>query len=197
MRTSRCLTAFTILVCILGPALRPAAGNPAQIIGSRLDNFTLPDASGKTHSLRDYQGKVIVFVFWSFKCPVMLTYDRRIQELADQYRDRGVVILAVDANSDETPEAVRKNAENLALEYPILLDADGILAQKLGATQAPGVFILDRDSVVRYAGVLDNGRKTGERGREAYAEDALEAISSGKPVAVPESRGAGCTIKRR
>jgi peroxiredoxin len=192
------LAAVATVFCILGAVWRTAAADPTPAaVGSKLDNFTLADANGKTHSLRDYQGKIVLLVFWSFKCPVMLAYDHRIQELADQYRDRGVVILAVDSNSDETPEAVRKNAENLALGYPILLDTDGIVAQKLGATQAPSVFILDRDSVVRYAGVLDNGRKKGERGREAYVEDALEEIASGKQVAVPESRGAGCTIKRR
>jgi peroxiredoxin len=187
-----------VLFCILGSTCWTAAENAAPSeVGSRLDGFTLVDTSGKTHSLRDYQGKIVLLVFWSFKCPVMLSYDRRIQELSEQFRDRGVVVLAIDSNADETPEAIRKNAENLALGYPVLLDSDGILAQKLGATQAPSVFILDRDFVVRFAGVVDNGRKPGERGREAYAEDALEAIVSARQVAVPESKGAGCTIKRR
>jgi peroxiredoxin len=183
---------------VLGSASWTAAENAApSTVGYRLDGFALKDTSGKTHSLRDYQGKFVLIVFWSFKCPVMLTYDRRIQELSAQFRDRGVVVLAIDSNADESPEAIRKNAENLALGYPVLLDSDGILAQKLGATQAPSVFILDRASVVRYEGVVDNGRKPGERGRETYAEDALEAIVSGRQVQVPETKGAGCTIKRR
>jgi peroxiredoxin len=183
---------------VLGSASWAAAEYAApSAVGYRLDGFALKDTSGKTHSLRDYQGKFILIVFWSFKCPVMLTYDRRIQELSEQFRDRGVVVLAIDSNADESPEAIRKNAENLALGYPVLLDSDGILAQKLGATQTPSIFILDRDSVVRYEGVVDNGRKPGDRGREAYAQDALEAIVSGRQVQVPETKGAGCTIKRR
>lgn len=198
MMGSKRLTFAVILSLALEPAFRPAAGSPTpSVVGSRMETFTLADANGKTHSLRDYQGKIVVLAFWSYKCPVMLSYGRRIQELADQYRDRGVAVLAIDANADETPEAVRKNAENLALSYPILMDSDGIVAQRLGATQAPSVFILDRDWVVRYAGAVDNGRKPAERGREAYAEDALEAIVASRQVAVPESKGAGCTIKRR
>jgi peroxiredoxin len=137
------------LVCWLG-----ATYAAPTAIGTRIDNVTLTDTSGKTHSLRDYQGKIVILAFWSFKCPVMLSYDHRIQDLQDHFRDRGVVVLAIDANADETAEAIRKNAANLSLSYPILLDSDGILAQKLGATQAPSIFILDRDSVVRYAGEI-------------------------------------------
>jgi len=169
----------------------------ASVIGTRLENFQLPDSSGKRHSLFDHRGSVVVLTFWSFKCPVSLAYEQRLRDLQQQYRSKGVVILGIDSNSDESAEAIQKNAASLDIGYPILLDPDGILADRLGATHTPSIFILDRNFVIRYEGMIDNGRKPGDRNREAYAEQALDAILAGKPVPVEVTRGGGCSIKRR
>ena len=169
----------------------------ASVIGTRLDNFQLLDSSGKAYSLDDYKGKIVILAFWSFKCPVSVGYDRRLAELAKQYGPKGVVILGIDSNSDESAEAIQKNAAALDLAYPILLDPDGVLADRIGATHTPTIFILDRDFVVRYAGMVDNGKKPGEKGRESYAAQALDSILSDRKVAVEETKGRGCSIKRR
>jgi len=184
-----CAVFATVLIALQSPA--------ASVVGTRLDNFQLVDSFGKAHSLNDYKGKIVILAFWSFKCPVSLAYDRRLAELAEQYGPKGVVILGIDSNSDESAEAIQKNAASLDLAYPILLDPDGVVADRLGATHTPTIFILDRDFVVRYAGMVDNGKKPGEKGRESYAAQALDAILAGKAVAVEETKGGGCSIKRR
>ncbi len=174
-----------------------ALSSPGSVIGTKLENFQLPDSSGKVRSLNDYRGKIVILCFWSFKCPVSLTYDRRLGKLQQQYSGKGVVVLGIDSNSDETAEAVQKNAAGLGLSYPILLDSQGTLADRLGATHNPSVFILDRDFVVRYEGMLDNGKRPGEKGREAYVEQALDSILAGRTVPVEVTKGGGCSIKRR
>jgi peroxiredoxin len=174
------------------------AGAAAGVeLGSKLQNFQLKDAQGASISLESYSGKVVVFVFWSFKCPVSLAYDDRVEKLRSQYRDKGVFVFGVATGANDKADEIRANAANLKIQFPVLLDTEGDLAEKLAATHTPEVFILDRDAVLRYRGAFDNNKKQGESGRIAYAEDAIDAILSGRTAPVSETRPFGCSIKRR
>jgi peroxiredoxin len=166
-------------------------------LGSKLQSFQLKDTSGATRSLESYSGKIIVFVFWSFKCPVSLAYDDRVEKLQAKYTDKGIVVLGVASGANDSPDEIRANAANLKIQFPVLLDSEGDLAENLGATHTPDVFILDKEAVLRYRGALDNNKKPGESGRIAYAEDAIDAILAGRVAPVSETRPFGCSIKRR
>jgi len=172
------------------------AAGPAEI-GSRIGNFQLPDVSGTTRSLQLYSGKLVVFVFWSFKCPVSLAYDDRIEGLQNKYGDKGVTVFRIASAANETSAEIRANTANLKLTVPVLLDSEGNFAEKLGATHTPSVFILDGSMILRYKGALDNNKKPGESDRIAYAENAIDSILAGRPVAVSETRPFGCSIKRQ
>jgi len=166
-------------------------------IGSKLQNFRLKDVSGETKTLESYSGKIVVFVFWSFKCPVSLAYNERVEKLQAKYSARGIVVLGVASGSNDHAEEISANASNLKIQFPILLDPEGDLAEKLGATHTPDVFILDGKAALRYSGAFDNNQKLGEGGRIAYAEDAIDAILAGRAAPVSETRPFGCSIKRR
>jgi peroxiredoxin len=165
-------------------------------VGAKTAGFRLTDTAGKTHDLGDYAGKVLVLEFWSFKCPVSLAYDERMAALYSKYRSQGVSFLAVASNKNESPVEIRRNVENLKLAFPVLLDRDGMLADRLGATHTPSVFILDGSGILRYRGAVDNNKRAGERGRIAHVEDALNAILGGKPVPEEQTKVFGCGIRR-
>lgn len=173
------------------PVLASAVG-----IGERIGDFKLQDAAGNTQSLDAYAGKVVVLAFWSFKCPTALAIDDRLTALQSKYGNR-VVVLAVASNANETKAEIRRNASNLNLSFPVLLDSDGALAERLGATITPSIFILDRGGILRYKGSLDNREKPGDKKREAYAERAIDTILAGQAVANPETQASGCSIKRK
>jgi thiol-disulfide isomerase/thioredoxin len=165
-------------------------------IGSRIGSFqSMPTVSGP-QSL-DLSTKLVVFIFWSFKCPVSLAYDDRVNELQDKYGNKKVVVFGVASAANETKKEIRANTANLNLKVPVLWDSEGSFAEMLGATRTPSVFIFDENKVLRYKGALDNNKKAGESGRVAYVEDALDAILAARPVTVPETRAFGCGIKRR
>jgi len=155
------------------------------------------DDDRQTHSLEDYAGKIVVLEFWSFKCPPVAAYDDRMIALEGKYRNRGVVILAVDSNKNEPADEVRLNRVYRKLPFPVLMDKEGTLAESLDATLTPSVVILDGKGIIRYRGAIDNNKRAGEHGRTAYAEDALDALLSGQPVSQAEVKmSGGCTIKR-
>jgi peroxiredoxin len=182
---------WMVLLCAL--LTIPAAGAD---VGDRVGDFRLPDVNGNTHALSGYAGRIVVLAFWSFKCPVALAYTDRLQALQDKYAGRGVVVLAVASSANESPAEVKRNASNLGFKFPVLLDSDGDLADKVGATHTPEIFILDRGGVIRYQGAIDNNKRPGDGGRIAHAEEALDSMLAGRPVQTAETAPFGCTIRR-
>lgn len=170
-------------------------GNAAQI-GARIANFQLSDTSGTTHSLNAHSGKVVALVFWSYKCPVSLAYVERIEKLRNLYNSRDVAVIAIASAPNETPDEIRANVANLKISVPVLLDSEGTVAEKIGATHTPSVFILDGNAVLRYQGALDNNKRPGENGRVAYAEDAIGAILSGRDLSVAQTKPIGCGMRQ-
>ena len=172
------------------------AGSAADV-GDKVGEFRLADVRGVGHSLSNYSGRIVVLAFWSFKCPVALGYTERIRTLGEKYSGRDVVLLGVASNMNETPAELQRNVANLGLAFPILIDSEGTLAEALGATHTPSVFILDRGGVVRYQGALDNNKRPGDSSRIAHVEEALDALLAGQSVQVRETAPFGCGIRRR
>jgi len=169
---------------------------PQTQIGDRVAGYRLADSGGRMHTLDEYAGRIVVLEFWSFKCPVALTYNERMKALQARYEGRGVVLLAVDSNRNESALEVRRNVENLKLPFPVLLDPDGTLADRVRATLTPSAVILDGTGTLRYRGAIDNARAEGDPGRIAFVEEALDALLAGKPVPRAETPVSGCAIRR-
>ena len=184
---------FLFFVCLAsGLFARPI---PAVNIGAEISNFKLQDESGNTHTLRSYSGRIVVLVFWSYKCPSAIRYTHRLDVLQNKYDKSRVVVLGVSTGNSETAAAIRANKANLKVIFPVILDQDGSLATMLGATHIPSVFIIDGDARLQYRGAIDNDKQIGDRNRRAYAEDAIDALLSGRPVTVHEIEAKGCMIR--
>src|ERR1700723_4725850 len=79
--------------------------HPILAPGSPAPNFELPGVDGKTHKLADYAASpVLVVVFMCNHCPIAQMYEQRVQALADDYRDKGVAVVAIEPND---PKAIR------------------------------------------------------------------------------------------
>ena len=194
VRPARSVRRYAALLIFAAIKLHPCLAG-AQI-GEKAAGFSLTDSEGKPHALEDYEGKIVILEFWSFKCPVSLAYDDRVSVLLSKFGKRGVVVLGIASNKNESAVAVKRNAENLHLPFPVMMDPDGSVAERLGATHTPSIAILDRTGVLRYRGAIDNDKRDDERGRMPYAEEALGALLSGQPPPMAETKVFGCSIKR-
>src|SRR5437588_11737184 len=76
-----------------------AADSPP--VGAAAPDFSLPDASGKTHSLSQYKGKYVVLEWFNPECPSVKKHygGGNMQQLQGQYTGKGEVWLTIDANS--------------------------------------------------------------------------------------------------
>jgi len=97
-----CMLALTFL-CSSGQT--DEAGPPPLAIGAAAPYFCLPGIDGRTHCLAEYgSSKVLVIAFTCNHCPTAQLYETRIKQLAADYQDRGVTLVAIEPNN---PNAVR------------------------------------------------------------------------------------------
>ena len=82
-------------------ALAVAAAEGAHLaIGAPAPEFSLPGIDGKSHALRDYaDSRALAIVFTGNSCPVSQQYEARIRKLHEDYRDKGVSVVAINPNA--------------------------------------------------------------------------------------------------
>jgi peroxiredoxin len=187
-----------------------ARGTSSLPLGSPAPDFTLPGADGKSHSLRDYAGsRVLGVVFTCNTCPTSQLYEARLQRLHDEYRGRGVTVLAINANK---PDAVRLadlrytdvgeslddmkvRAAHRHIGYPYVSDGQTqTMTRQFGVVTTPHIFIFDQDRKLQYEGRIDDDPRE-ELAKAHDARNAIDALLDGRRVPVTRTPVEGCPIK--
>ena len=109
-----------------GGGLQADAEHPVMKIGTHIPDFTLPGADGKMHSLKEWaSAKYLMIVFECDHCPESQNYESRIKQLYEDYKGKGVQLVAINPND---PASVRLNElgyTDLEDSLPGDEDADG------------------------------------------------------------------------
>lgn len=166
------------------------------IIGSTIEDFTLPDADGTNHTLASLAGKKgTALLFIATQCPVSNAYNERMEKLAQDYKARGISVIGINSNFTESASDVKDHAVKNHLTFPILKDNGNKVADMLGATRTPEAYFLDASNKLLYHGRIDNSRDATQV-NTSELRDALEATLASKPVPKATANAFGCTIKR-
>jgi len=104
-------------------------------------DFTLAELGGKTWTLKEQRGKVVLLNFWATWCPPCRKEMPDLETLYRQFKDRGLVILAV---SDEDAGKVRPFIAEQKVTYPILLDPGRKVNELFQIEGIPKTFVYDR-----------------------------------------------------
>ena len=125
----------------------PAVGDPAPA-------FTLPGTGGRSYSLSDYRGQVVVLAFYpGDNTPVCTAQLRTYSVDAPRFDGAGAVVLGISPQDVASHEAF---AERNDLTMPLLADVDKAVGRAYGVLGPVGfyrrsVFVVDADGVIRYA----------------------------------------------
>jgi len=176
----------------------------AASIGQTIAGFTLTDCRGKTHALADFADKdAVVIAFLGNECPLCRQYGPRLEQLAQQFAERGVAFIGINSNQQDTPSEVAAYARSCGITFLLLKDPGNLVADQITAQRVPEVFLLDKERKVRYRGRIDDqfGLGTGSgyarpivRNRDLVT--ALEELLAGKPVTCSATDAPGCLIGR-
>jgi thiol-disulfide isomerase/thioredoxin len=115
-------------------------------IGVNAPDWQLTDAEGKTHSLSEYRGKVVVMDFWATWCIPCSAVMPRMQKLHEKFAGSGVVVFGVNAWENSDPVGLMKKK---GFSYELLLKGEGIAAA-YKVTTLPVVYIIGYDGEVIY-----------------------------------------------
>jgi len=199
---------FAVLFLALGVA--SAEVHPILAIGSPAPDFSLPGVDGQVHKLSDYASSpILVIVFTCNHCPIAQMYEQRIQKLANDYKSKGVAVVAIQGNdpqairideldssdvSDTLPE-MKIRVQYKHLTYPYLYAGDTQdVTRAYGPQATPHVFIFDQSRHLRYEGRMDNSYRT-ELVKTQDARNAIDALLAHREVAVKHTGVFGCSTK--
>jgi peroxiredoxin len=213
-KTSKFLS--VILVGLLwtscwGQSRGKSAEEPKTLeIGEHAPDFSLPGVDGRNYKLADFaQADILVVVFTCNHCPTAQAYEDRIKKLAADYKNKGVVLVAISPNDpqalrldelgytdlSDSLEEMKIRARDKGFNFPYLYDGDKQqVSLAYGPVATPHVFIFDKERKLRYVGRVDDSEKP-DKVKSHDARNAIEALLAGKKVPVEKTRAFGCSIK--
>ncbi len=168
--------------------------------GRKLSDCTLGKCDGAPRRLSDFESaKIVALVFLGAECPLAGLYAQRLNELNEKFGQRGLQIIGVDSNQQDTADEIAAFARDHGLRFPLIQDQNNQFADYLGAKRTPEVFLLDSKRVVRYHGRIDDQYAVGVRRTGPTRHDlalAIEDLLAGRDVQIPRTVPIGCFIGR-
>ena len=116
-------------------------------VGEPAPDFQLENLAGQSISISDLQGKPVLLNFWATWCPPCRAEMPYLQQIYEEWSDKGLVLLAIDIG--EGPSQIKEFLETNNLSLPVLLDSDKSVAQRYNITGIPTTFFIDKDGTIQ------------------------------------------------
>lgn len=174
-------------------------------VGTPAPQFTGLDINGKTHKLSDYRGRIVVLEAFNPDCPFSANHYKTgaMPALQQAVGSKGVVWLLVNSTAANnpayrSPEKARMEWQSLGIKATAWIDDNkGTLGRQYGMKTTPQVFVIDAQGTLVYAGAVDDRPDSSADPRTAknHVRTTVEALLSGRPVPVAETKSYGSAIK--
>lgn len=117
------------------------AGRP-DLSGTEAPDFRLTDLDGRPHRLANYRGKVVVLDFWASWCAPCRRELPAIEKLHREYRSRGLVVLAVNSESEKV---ARSFVKKYGYTFTVLTDVEGSVFGDYAVSSIPVTIVVDKE----------------------------------------------------
>ena len=179
-------------------------------IGAAAPDFSLKGTDGKMYSLKSFAAStVLVVLFTCNHCPTAQAYEDRIIKFVNDYKGKGVRLVAIQPNSDrsvrfdemgytdinDSYDEMKIRAKDKKYNFTYLYDgATQVTSHKYGAVATPHVFIFDKARKLKYQGRIDDNEYIG-REKVHNLTDAVNALLENKPIEPATTKVFGCSVK--
>jgi peroxiredoxin len=134
--------------------LTPSAAFSQQVLrpGTTAPAFSGQGLDGKIYDLEQLQGKVVVLTFWTTRCEICHNEIPNLNRVADRYRDKDVVFLAVTMDNEaKIGTYIKRNPFN----FNILPNSFGVMLKYADRDRAgninmgfPAHFLINRKGMI-------------------------------------------------
>jgi thiol-disulfide isomerase/thioredoxin len=176
----------------------PAAEAKAIGVGDSAPEWKeLDGVDDQKHSLSDLKdAKAVVVVFTCNHCPVAQAYEDRLIQLAADYKEKGVELVAINVNNMEEDKlpAMKTRAEEKDYQFDYLYDPSQEIGKAFGAAVTPHAFLIDGERKLAYVGAIDDKMEV-DKVEKHYLRDAIDAVLAGSKPENESTKPMGCGIK--
>ncbi len=142
------------LIALFALFLKGLGGDPRSIptvlIGTTAPTFAGPDVeSGKTLSLDQYKGKVVLLNFWASWCYECKVEHNDILRLHQQFKDNPDFVMLGVNYQDELPNA-KEYLKTYGSSFQHVRDIKGTMAIDYGVYGVPETFVIDQQGIIRH-----------------------------------------------
>ncbi len=165
----------------------------------KADNFVLIDQKGEAHELHyNHKAKAIVLITHGNGCQVVRSNLPDYQALRADYSDKGVKVMMLNANLQDSRERIAEEAKEWGFDFPILKDDTQLIARSLHVNRTAEVLVIDpRTWEVVYRGPMSDRvdfERQKEKADKTYVRDTLDQLIAGKSVEFSKVASPGCLI---
>lgn len=179
-----------IAACGFGPSESMECG--------RLPLVEAPIMTGRADAGKP-NAKTEVLILLSPECPISQQITGTLNDVYSRYGNscafRGIV-----PGKLYTPEEVAAFVRKYELQFPVVIDSNYSMTEKLNGTITPEVFLLRNDTLL-YSGAIDNSYrapgKKNARTTRTYLREALDSVVNNKLPSTSRTTPIGCLLERR
>lgn len=121
---------------------------PAPQKGFLAPNFELKTPTGETMKLSDLRGQAVLVNLWATWCPPCRAEMQTIETVYNEYKDQGLIVLAVNMTYLDDPLDIMPFVNEQGLTFPILLDETGEMANAYQLRSLPTSYFVNRDGTI-------------------------------------------------
>jgi thiol-disulfide isomerase/thioredoxin len=100
--------------------------------------------NGESYALLADKRRPLLIHFWASWCPVCELEQGSIQSISD---DHAVITIAMQSGEAEEVIAYMQQEK---LQFPVINDPDGIVAQRFGVRAVPSSFVIDENNNIMF-----------------------------------------------
>jgi peroxiredoxin len=122
-------------------------GSRVPTVGMQVEDFSLIDLEGKSQSLSQYRGKIVLVNFWTTWCKCCTTEMPVMKATHDRLREKGFVVLAIDELEGDAE--VGEHIRQYGYTYQVLMDRDNKVANQFRVFGLPVSVFIDQEGRVQ------------------------------------------------
>jgi cytochrome c biogenesis protein CcmG, thiol:disulfide interchange protein DsbE len=136
----------------------PTSTAPGADVGAIMPEYTALQLDGSKYDLATKRDKVVLINVWATWCGPCRYEIPELQKLHEAYGPRGVEILGVSVDESGAQSVKEFIAQQQKMTYPVVLDAEGKIANILQTSVLPTSVVVDKTGKIvwkKYGAILE------------------------------------------